>query len=283
MLRKEVNRLQSMIDILLEQNAQLKEAIYQYQSDGNRVQAVRHVYADETDRAKQAFRYIPPEKDGVKQTFLHTTIEMDGAKQDHQPTPPQQDGVKQAFWQTILEQDGVKRVFWYTMPAMDGITKAINPIGNSSDAATKENSCQQEHGSAATTLSPTADQPGNMTHNPPASAAPNADDARKSNGNAHNSNKEVKPVNPVLLWNNLQTINPKSHERGLDNTVTILIALQQQPKQSLKDLQKLTGLSEDGITKRIMAMKKMGLIVRAPGRRLLLTAKSEKILNESRM
>lgn len=83
------------------------------------------------------------------------------------------------------------------------------------------------------------------------------------------------------LFNELQLINRTCSESRLWNTAIILVTLRSTPKQSLKQLQKLTGLSEDGIVKRIMAMKKQGLIVRLPGRRLAITAKAENLIQKS--
>lgn len=64
-------------------------------------------------------------------------------------------------------------------------------------------------------------------------------------------------------------------------TAKILIQLSANPAISLRDLRKLTGLSEDGMAKRIMAMKKAGLITRQSSpKSYLLTGKAKDLFVE---
>ena len=50
------------------------------------------------------------------------------------------------------------------------------------------------------------------------------------------------------------------------------------PRNSYKELRRLTGLSEDGLTKRIMSLKKNGFIVRTAFQQYALTEKARKCL-----
>ena len=117
----------------------------------------------------------------------------------------------------------------------------------------------------------------------PSSSATNENNATASSGTIAKELKEVKPIHLENLIFQLSFIIVRSTHQGLMNTATILIRLHDSPKQSLKNLQKLTGLSDDGIGKRIVSMKRFGLITRAAGRQLLLTEKALRAIEKSRM
>ncbi len=74
-----------------------------------------------------------------------------------------------------------------------------------------------------------------------------------------------------------------STQLSLVNTALILLHLHNDPATPLPHLRKLTGLSEDGMAKRIMALKKAALIVRQSAPlRYILTEKAKGLLEEKR-
>lgn len=100
-----------------------------------------------------------------------------------------------------------------------------------------------------------------------------------------NETKAETENKPKLLdkWDvdsRLRKYMPTASVDGLRNTTNILLQLSANKKNSYKDLRNLTGLSEDGMAKRIMAMKKAGLIVRTGFQQYALTAKALECIYE---
>ncbi len=91
-------------------------------------------------------------------------------------------------------------------------------------------------------------------------------------------------LKPPSLWkveSGLRKIMVTASDGGVSNTAKILIQLHTQPRNSYKELRQLTGLSEDGLTKRIMAMKKKGLVIRTSFQHYMLTELATKILEDA--
>ena len=83
----------------------------------------------------------------------------------------------------------------------------------------------------------------------------------------------------TVLAVRLRAFMTNAMQLTLENTALILCHLQSDPATPLVKLRKLTGLSEDGMAKRIMALKKAGLIVRQSAPlRFVLTEKAKALL-----
>ncbi len=79
-----------------------------------------------------------------------------------------------------------------------------------------------------------------------------------------------------LVRNRLKAIMGKCSDMSIGNTAQMLIQMYMNRRNSHKTLRKITGLSVGGLTKRIMALKRDGYIVRTGFQQYELTAKSRK-------
>ncbi len=90
-----------------------------------------------------------------------------------------------------------------------------------------------------------------------------------------------KYLNQDMVVSALCSVMVKCSTSSLYSTAKILIQLHNSPRNSYAKLRELTGLSEDGMTKRIMAMKKRGLIVRTAFQQYALTCKALEVLDKA--
>lgn len=96
------------------------------------------------------------------------------------------------------------------------------------------------------------------------------------------SNAPIKPINMPSVENGVRAHMPNCRRSSVRNAAEILMQLYTNPRNSYKVLRHLTGLSEDGMTKHIMALKKRGLIVRTAFQEYTLTDAALQILEHAR-
>ncbi len=307
-LYKELDRLQNVIDVLLEQNAQLKKAVHHYEQQ---LQDMNKPFQPATlqpmHEVSASLSSCITTSDGQKTVHSSTLYSNDGGMNGSNPVLASRDGgtngeylisfmqggrnnntfnaldnermvekENQSF--ILAKQDGGKNVS-HPMPLQQGgVLKSFKPIFATEENREIKNVYLHESRSALITYrqgdgaSPTA----TTTAPQPATGLP-----ASQNGVTAPQEKKVNLPTAMLK---VRTVMPTSHDIGLENTVLILLHLQKAPDAPMKVLRKVTGLSETGIEKRIMAMKKAGLIIRPLGRRLLyLTPRAKQMLEDAKM
>ena len=86
-----------------------------------------------------------------------------------------------------------------------------------------------------------------------------------------------------IVLHNLAPLMLTAGKRAVNNTAKIIVQLLHNAATPLHELRTITGMSNDGMSKRIMAMKKAGLITRVSApKRYLLTDKAKQLFIEKR-
>lgn len=313
-----------MIDVLLAQNAQQKQALCRYESMNNTSptpdQPFYGAAGDTTEsfhdnhsaanmakqpfyssliasgEAKQLYRHTECANDGVNMLNQYSTHVYDGVKQSNQDSTCALNGVNtpnrysthansgvNPFSEGLERaEDGVSKGQRYTLSQIDDVLTTGFPISAVMNGPVIESIYVHESRSALITYrnEDGSSYPANTAFSRD-SSIPGGAAALPEQAGAGAAVKE-KRLSIGHIESKLMSLTPNSNGSGIDNTCKILLQIQKSPRQSLKDLQKLTGLSEDGVVKRIMAMKKAGLLARVPGKRLLLlTSKAQKLLEDS--
>ncbi len=194
----------------------------------------------------------------------------------------QENGMENLQDDTGRNNNGVKNVQRHTGTENNGVMNVQRHIGNQESGVMN---VQQHAGKTDNGVKNGFDNTFSFitgVNSTPEAVPGSVNGAENAPSSAVSIAKEEKPVRYQYLCGLLHEANTKANWDSIQNTALILIRLHESPKQSIKDLQKLTGLSEDGMVKRIMSLKKFGLVVRGKGRQLLLTSKTTELLNKSR-
>ncbi len=235
-LRKEINRLNQLLDIVLLRNTQVENQLQYYVSAFAEMETLLSSYPELMDKAKKPSQYIPSEMDLANSSFPYMPSQMDTANSCFRYIPEDETIAKPSFYANPNDEPGAATQNPPILPQKAEPKQVLTTI-QSADTAIH---------TASNTM--------------PADAA------------------RAEKYRSQILLREIEKITPTAKLSGIKNAALILLRLHQSPRQSMKDLQKLTGLTEDGVIKRIGAMKKQGLIVRMAGRQLALTEKAKTIL-----
>ncbi|MEP6467394.1 MAG: hypothetical protein ABJB05_13885 [Parafilimonas sp.] len=103
--------------------------------------------------------------------------------------------------------------------------------------------------------------------------------------NAENSipknNEGIKHINIALVQRGLRTEMKTRSYATIDKASRILVLLYENPTQPHKTLMHITGLSQDGMAKHIMMLKRKALVVRTAFQTYTLTQKSINIIKDA--
>lgn len=281
-LRKEVERQTRLIDVLLDSNTQLKQALAWCHH--LLAKPLQPDYSNDAgaEAVAQKKENIQTEKDGVNQLPDDLISRINGVIREFDHIRNQIIGVNQLADVFPSVKDGVNQLPDALRQSMDGVNLPANVLTAQHDPSAPSNNGPGIDAPLATLQEDAPSKP--------------IFDVRQLSRTLRYDGKEValfsitpqeiaegkSAVSYHKLHALLRNMIPKASGGGLMNTAQILMKLHESPVQPMKKLQQLTHLSEDGLTKRIMAMKKFELIVRAPGRQLLLTAKARHLLEEAR-
>ena len=282
-LRKEINKLNQLLDIVLLRNAQLEKQLYLYAQSNTVPENLRNAYTAGEDMAENVRCPYPHSETGVNNVLYSIHQPETGVTIPFHANDNLKIGVNFSIYAYDNTKNGVPNPFPAIPQTEIGVNKNQDATGNVAKAAINTGNPLAGEAKAANIVSyppvpgdtnPTKRGTGNvsiaaMATTPPALPAQPADKEKK--------------VNHSTLMDKLLLMIPKANYGSMDTTATILMRLQQSPKQSIKDLRLLTGLSEDGMVKRIMSMKKYGLVVRVTGIGLVLTDKAIKLLEASKL
>ncbi len=240
-LRKEIERLNQLLDVVLFRNGQLEQQILAVEDFCRQANIEVYSYVKVGNEADSRSYALVQHKNGVNSSPDSLQNLNNGVTSSLSSVLLHDNGVDSPTLSDQLVQNGVNRRPDALQEKNIGVNYDFGNVSSGTDAP----------------------QP-SPTH-------------------AANGEAATHSIQEFKLRDQLRALITNASRSGLQNTVKIMICLSENPKQSLKDLQKLTGLSEDGIVKRIMSMKKFGLIVRVRGQGLLLTRKAIEMITASRM
>lgn len=188
------------------------------------------------------------------ETLVYSNAEIkDGVNSRNLSIEEKMEGVKSFLYSYAKNKDGVNIDNLYTAKKMDGVN-TNNPY-----------SAEKKDGVKSDNL-PIAENKAGVNSN-------NLAIAEKKAGEKY--------LNQHMVVSALRHVMLKCSNWSIYSTAKILIQLHNSPRNSYKHLRELTGLSEDGMTKRIMAMKKRGLIVRTAFQQYTITGKGLEVLDKS--
>ena len=117
--------------------------------------------------------------------------------------------------------------------------------------------------------------------NPDYSSSENNKGINQTDHSIPQKNEGIKPVNIGLVQRGLRIAMPTRSHATIDKAAKILTLLYENPRQSHKTLMHLTSLSQDGMAKHIMMLKRKGLVVRTAFQTYTLTQKSVDIIKDA--